>query len=379
MSRIDRFKVETLSKFSQLILLDEKSYILESCDSIFDTEKLRKTPGIDWFPFLESIYDQLLKLEPGSPEIKFAKVEKPLDDLQGYYDFTFAKRLIDGKERILWSIYDYTDLYIDFMQYQQKRNELEIHRQKLEYNYKTLKNQKEILQYKNLILENIQSIQSEYNSIINQALVQPINILDGLTDMLSKVANTGEKDYLVKLKDSIGLLQKVIGELEQISSPFDTQSNKYEEVDIEFNLVQTLVEVFDTFRDQVSSDVQLNFHIDEDTNKNLIGNPIRLKRIVYSLLLNSHQNDNEAAIQIMVFSSSNRNGLCSINFQISENGKKDGIPIISIKRKEQLVRLSIVKKLILIQGGEILVNENKSDSTLNISCQLPYKEHSIAL
>ena len=378
MRRIELYKVEKLSKFSQLILLDQRSVIVESCDSIFDTYNLRNIPATTWFPFLESIYEQLNNLEVNGPEIKFAKVEKPFEQLSGYYDFTFSKILLDNENFILWSIYDYTDLYIDFMEYQQKRNELEIHRQRLEISNKKLHSQKDILAQKNMVLENIQSIHNDYNNILHNSLLSPINILDGLTNLLANPSTMDDKKFLSSLKESAEHLQSVIDELESISVPFNYKNTKEKE-EVEFELIKTLVDVFDTFRDQVKNDVQLSFHIDENIPERLNGNPVRLKRIIYSLLLNSHKNDKDAAIQVIVSSTPFSQDVSNISFQISEKPKEGAKPQIDINRKEQIVRLSVVKKLIKIQGGEISIKESSSNNGINISCELPYKVHSTVM
>lgn len=127
---LQRYKAQRLKHFSQVIVLNEKGKIIQSCDSIFSTTDLAAVPVYQWFPFLESIFESLLTLEVGMPELVFTKVEQPFDLLQGYYDFSFSK-IAEGKEVVLlWFIYDYTALYQDLKYHQQLRNELEIKRQR---------------------------------------------------------------------------------------------------------------------------------------------------------------------------------------------------------------------------------------------------------
>ena len=132
MRQLDKNKVRHLSKFSQLILLNVDAYIVSSCNSIFPTHELIDTPVNSWFPFLESIFDYLYQLQANSSEVKFSKIETPIRQLPGIYDFTFSKVIIDQEELLLWAIYDYTELYEDFKHYQQKKNEFEILMETLE-------------------------------------------------------------------------------------------------------------------------------------------------------------------------------------------------------------------------------------------------------
>jgi hypothetical protein len=107
-----------------------EGHVRQSCDSIFNVSDLGALTVDKWFPFVESIFPSLVQLQPNSPELIFSKVEKPAQFLSGYYDFTFSKIANeDDEEFIFWEIYDYTPLYEDFRNYQQKRNELEIQRQ----------------------------------------------------------------------------------------------------------------------------------------------------------------------------------------------------------------------------------------------------------
>lgn len=129
MIALDALKTKRLKNFNQIILCNDEGQLLQSCDSIFPTEPLRQTPVYLWFPFIESIFHIAKDLQVSDAELLFPKIEFPAPFLLGYYDFSFS-RIIDGDTSyILWSIYDYTALYKDLIQFQQERNELEINRQ----------------------------------------------------------------------------------------------------------------------------------------------------------------------------------------------------------------------------------------------------------
>ena len=134
MSAVEKLKQKYLNKLVQYSLLDEKGYVVESCDALFSTTKLQKKSVTDWLPFLESIFPLLINLKELDAEIYFSRVESPHPKLlKGYYDFSFKKINVEDKMRIQWVIFDHTCLYSDFKKMQQQHNEAEIKRQQEEY------------------------------------------------------------------------------------------------------------------------------------------------------------------------------------------------------------------------------------------------------
>ena len=117
-SNLEQIRQQKLARFCQVILIGMDGNVVESCDSIFDTTSLSKRPISEWFPFVESVFYSLEYLNVDDDNLLFSKVEKPAPFLQGYYDFTFSKIEMEGKEYILWELFDYTTLYEDFKKYQ---------------------------------------------------------------------------------------------------------------------------------------------------------------------------------------------------------------------------------------------------------------------
>ena len=90
MRSLENYQIKHLSKYSQLILLDTDAYIRSSCNSIFSTHSLPSGAVTQWFPFLESIFPELLGLQPEDPELRFVKIETPVAEMPGIYDFSFS-------------------------------------------------------------------------------------------------------------------------------------------------------------------------------------------------------------------------------------------------------------------------------------------------
>lgn len=371
MQKLQQFKTQHLSKFSQLILLNREGHVVASCDSIFSTINLRDKPASNLFPFIESIFDSLLNIEVDHPEVRFSKVETHLDILPGSYDYTFTSVELDGENYILWSIYDYTDLYEDFKQFQQKRNELEIHRQKLEERNKKLKHQTDILAQKNLLLENINTIQNDYFGRIKNALQSPVNALDGLTFILSQKKNAGDNDYISALRATAEHLQSVIAEFEGMSAQ-DTSMDLLEGEVTEFNLQSLIESVIKLFRENIGDTVKIDIDYAADVPTILFGNPLNLKRVIYSLLLNSHKNDQYSKLGIALSTAEKKDSNYKLQLDIREHllpESSNGETPLNIT--ELVLRLSVVKKMIELQGGSIAVSSDPVKKNITISCQIP--------
>jgi hypothetical protein len=126
---LQQYKVRRLARFNQLVLLDRLGKVIQSCNSIFDTTPYLKKSIRQDIPFLDSIFDIINGIPPNSSGILFSKVQSFFNQLEGVYDFTFSKILIEDESYILWSIYDFTALYKDLIDYQQRYNNLEIRKQ----------------------------------------------------------------------------------------------------------------------------------------------------------------------------------------------------------------------------------------------------------
>ncbi len=134
-----QIKNREMAHLCQIILIDADGYVSESCDSLFDTSAFYHTKISTSVALLESLFPILLELSPSDPKLEFSKVEEPAPFLKGYYDFSFSKVQYNEGELILWTIYDFTRLYKEFLEYQQKRNEINIEKEYLEKDYERLR------------------------------------------------------------------------------------------------------------------------------------------------------------------------------------------------------------------------------------------------
>ncbi len=377
MQKLEKYKTQKLSQFSQLVILNDTGSIVESCDSIFSTTdiKARPHPFLYDFPFLESIYDLLLDLKVNGEELKYAKIESPLEQLPGVYDFTFSRVLLDGKEYILWSIFDYTDLYEDFKQYQQKRNELEIHREILETRNRNLHHQKDLLTQKNMALQNWDEVRKDYYDKVRMALQSPVNALDGLSFILSNISKGPNKDYISALRSAVRHLQDVLTEFEIVSA-IDGK-NQFSEITT-FNLPQVIQDTTQNFLSSISEQsFQLHVNIADNLPPQVLGNPKHLQQILYQLLLNAQKFNVLAGLQLSVDAVKLEQNNWKINFGILEQSADHALNSVDntpSDATELIFRLSLVKKLIELEGGIIRVEQRTKKNGFYILCQLNYSQ-----
>ncbi len=106
----------------QTLLINKDAILLHSCDSLFATDNLRNRNIIPYFPFLESVFDDLLNRLKVDGRIAFTGVETKHSFLPGYYDYIFNLLYKNKKEIIEWQILDTTTAYNDLKVQQQNHH-----------------------------------------------------------------------------------------------------------------------------------------------------------------------------------------------------------------------------------------------------------------
>ena len=177
---------EKLNSFCQCILLDEDARVIDSCNSIFDVSIIADKPVYHTFDFFLGLYNSLYLNNPINTDIRFSKVNAPHPLLQGTYDFTFTNILVKHQHYLLWQIYDFTELYEHYKHYQQRKNELEIYRQKVELQAKFLNSTQEVLSFKDKIIDNYFLAGNDYATLAQNILFNPFYNLDDIAEILCK-------------------------------------------------------------------------------------------------------------------------------------------------------------------------------------------------
>ena len=108
----------------QISYLNKKGQLIASSNGIFSTDCLQNESVLICFPFLESIFNNLIAGAPGKSYV-FEGVQTCIPCLPGIYDFTFT-RLPAGTKNgavLVWSIVDNTRYYNQKISQQQLRQE----------------------------------------------------------------------------------------------------------------------------------------------------------------------------------------------------------------------------------------------------------------
>jgi hypothetical protein len=355
-------KLRHRSKFSQLLLLDEQANVISSCDSIFSAHQFSENHLVKSFPFLESILPSLRKLPVGS-DVHFSKIQTPLDVLPGIYDFSFHKIQIEDYGHILWGIYDYSDLYEDYKQFQQRKNELEMHRELLERRHRNLRNKEELGLQQNIILEHLDHIQLTYFNRIKTALLAPINPLDGLVFLIGSKVNRSKKKYLPQLKNTLDQLQMIIREFPVHQDVNSANENDY------YSLVQTFADLKHFLSLKLGCSVQLEVTIAANIPEKIKGDSQDLLQILFGMLLNSYSLHPTAVLSINVELTQITNTLSAKNLRITLTEQLNNRPnLLSAEDYQDLLcRLSIVRQLIEAHGGNIQVAKDPKNLSIAIA------------
>lgn len=120
---------ECNSNTNQQLLLSTNAHVLESDDTIFVTKTYRNSSILANNPFLESIWDELQKLQLGDNDLTFTSVETVISAQKLRLYYSFSKVIFNNEIAILCSIIDSSNTYqVNYQTQQQQYNKI------LEYN-----------------------------------------------------------------------------------------------------------------------------------------------------------------------------------------------------------------------------------------------------
>lgn len=349
---LEQIRQQKLAHFCQVILIGMDGYVVESCNSIFNTSPLTKDPVSKWFPFIESVFYSLEYLKVGDANLLFSKVEKPAHFLQGYYDFSFSKIQMEGKEYILWELFDYTALYEDFMKYQQKRNELEIQRQRFEIENKKLKTKNEILQ------------RNRINTSFDKKGLTPGAALQMALETIESSPLEDESGNSLDSLESISThLQQIVKELPENENNLGIhESDKDREFSLENLLYDAIPYISTKNIDVVEASVA------EDLPNRLFGNSLDLKRIIIGLSHNASHFYEKCSLKILLYLESMTPTNCTLGIKVETiEGLDKKANLINI-----LLRLAIVKRIVELHQGKIEIEADASKFGSKITCHVPF-------
>jgi len=293
-------------------------------------------------------------------------VETPLPDLPGTYDFSFSKVNLKEEELLLWCIYDYTDLYEDLRQFQQRKNELEIHRETLERRHKALDTKEDITMQQNIIIESLDHLQLTYFNKIKSALLAPVNALDGITFLLTQALENKNKKYTQQLRGAIRQLDLILDDLENVNVhkvPDFTQQD--------FSLLSLCIEAADLVK-QNNPSTELSFSIEENIPKSIKGNYLYLKQVLFGILGNAIKLHPDSNFEIKISTLNQHKDQIHLSFQVIEFLSQKTRLLSKEDYTIMIYRLSIIKQLLDLQKGNLQVNKDQKNLSITINFDLEY-------
>ena len=353
-------KKRRVPKFCQTILFDLNGQIIESCDTLFSASSFSNTSVVEWFDLMESIFSSILELKVGDQEISFTKVHAPCEDLPGFYDFTFSKIKIKNSEYILWYTYDYTHVYQELLDYQQKKNELDIQRQYFEYKNRNISAFSEVIENKSFFEDHLEeNLHSEYFMIFQQ-IISSNN--SGLSKLLAPDRSDDTLSAISKeLNDSI---VKIGQEINFFLS--DDKKEKMEEI---FQLEEIRKQIENKLNaDAIQHEVVYKLKF-KDSSKFTIKQNVLL-HIIHGLVLNSHSLNCNKQTSIL-FAIDELNGQSFLKTTISEN--TDHKETKKLNFSDLYFRLTFLKTLINNHGGNIHTTYEEGSYILSILVSIPIK------
>jgi PAS domain S-box-containing protein len=233
-------------------------------------------------------------------------------------------------------------------------------------------------------LVRLQKAKEQFLANISHEIRTPINGIAGMADLLSHDATPEEREtYLNAIKHSAENLKVIINDILDLAA---IESGKLRFEKIAFNLKDLVPSLVNTFAYQAKEKrLSLDYFIDENLNKILLGDPVRLNQVLINLINNAVKFTHEGSIEIRCTVDREQKDLCWVRIEVADTGI--GIPAeklntifesfsqadASVTRKYggSGLGLTIVKQLVELQRGKITVrSEEQKGSTFIVL--IPY-------
>src|SRR5688500_2571052 len=233
-------------------------------------------------------------------------------------------------------------------------------------------------------LVRLQIAKEQFLANISHEIRTPLNGIAGMAGLLSQNPSPEEREtYLNAIKHSAENLKLIINDILYLSA---IEAGKLSFEKISFNLKDFLPSLISTFTYQAREKrISLDYHIDENLNKILVGDPVRLNQILINLISNAVKFTHSGSIKVLCTAEREQKGICWVRIEVTDSGvgiPQDKLDTIfesfsqadaSVTRKYggTGLGLTIVKQLVELQKGRIAVTSNENEGSSFIVL-LPY-------
>ncbi|WP_455654148.1 ATP-binding protein [Phascolarctobacterium sp.] len=250
-----------------------------------------------------------------------------------------------------------------------------------------MKNQ--VIHLKMQRVENLSKVRSEFLSRMSHEIRTPLNAIIGLVNLM-KLSGEGDltaQKNISKIDSSAKFLLSIVNDVLDMSK---IESGKIQLENRPFSiekLLDQLQNIFQVMAEARNINLQFKYYF---TNKNFIGDELRLKQVLINLLSNAHKfTEANGEIQVTVLESAAEEGTSELRFSVCDTGI--GIPETDLERIfgsfEQVFRksrssqqgtglgLAISRNLVELMGGILSVrSEVEKGSEFFFTVKLPVYE-----
>ena len=225
-------------------------------------------------------------------------------------------------------------------------------------------------------LVRLQKAKEQFLANISHEIRTPLNGIAGMAGLLSQNPSPEEREtYLNAIKHSSENLKLIINDILDLAA---IESGKLNLEKIAFNLKDFLPSLISTFMYQAREKrIALDYHIDENLNKILVGDPVRLNQILINLISNAVKFTHSGSIKVLCAAEREQKGICWVRIEVIDSGvgiPQDKLDTIfesfsqadaSVTRKYggTGLGLTIVKQLVELQKGRIAVTSKENEGS----------------
>jgi hypothetical protein len=339
------------SNYCQAVLLDNNGYIQDSCDSLFDSSLFNNKVIGNYFYFLASELPTIWASEAN--KISYNRMQTTQECLPGFYDFVFSKIVVNGNVHILWEIFDYTNVYKEYIKIQQIKNEVSIHEQFL------LRNKNQSLNSNGAHSQNF--FQSEY---IAKQRQESDNLVYRLIHNEKGADNNPAKKGLTELNELKNHLELMIKEIDRFLV-------KIKEDEVKEVKIKDVVDNY--FHDEGSVHSDKMKIIYNDNLPNSVGINKEVLTQIISLVCKdefNHVNPKSASLSLgLLQDNDNANPVLTVDY-VEQLSLDFNLNEDSAKR---VIKLSILKSLVTTLGGKLISKYSTDNHIFGALISLPLK------
>ncbi len=231
----------------------------------------------------------------------------------------------------------------------------------------------------------LQKAKEQFLANISHEIRTPINGIAGMANLLGQSPSVEEREsYLNAIRHSAENLKVIITDILDLAA---IESGKLKFEHIAFNLKDLLPSLVNTFTYQAKEkNLEVNYTIEENLNKILLGDPVRLNQVLINLISNAVKFTHNGSISIRCSEAKEHRGTSWVKIEVVDTGV--GIPeeklntiFESFSQADASVTrryggtglgLTIVKQLVELQNGNIhVISQERVGSTFSVI--IPYE------